>query len=59
VEFEKAKSSWIVSDSLQPLSGLLVFLQQLEEDLKGVANHKKGATVRWTLDEDWKVPSNL
>jgi len=58
-EFEKGKASWIVSDSLQPLSYLLIFLQQLEDDLKNVANHKKGAAVRWVLDEGWQVPSNL
>jgi hypothetical protein len=54
--FAENKAIWVVPAASQPLSALLRFLEQLADDLKACCNRKKGATVRWSLPDDWKIP---
>lgn len=54
--FAENKPVWVVPAASQPLSGLLLFLAQLAGDLKACCNRKKGASVRWSLPDNWEIP---
>jgi hypothetical protein len=54
--FAENKPLWVVPAASQPLSALLLFLDQLASDLKAASSRKKGATIRWNLPDDWEIP---
>lgn len=56
--FAENKPVWVVPAASQPLSALLLFLEQLAGDLKACCSRKKGATVRWSLTDNWEIPEN-
>ncbi|HPS84081.1 MAG TPA: hypothetical protein PLA88_07185, partial [Bacteroidales bacterium] len=54
--FAQNKPVWVIPAALQPLSGLLLFLEQLTSDIKTSSSRKKGAVIRWSLPENWNIP---
>ena len=54
--FAANKPLWVVPAALQPISALLLFLDQLASDLQGCCSRKKGATVHWNLPDNWEIP---
>ena len=57
--FAENKPLWVVPASAQSLSYLLLFLEQLGNDLKGSNNKKKDPIIRWSLPNNWETPANF
>lgn len=57
-QYEILKPAWAVPHVLQTMSYVLLFLDQLNAELKNAASRKKNAAVSWSLPGDWKVPAN-
>ncbi len=57
--FDAHKPSWISPVALQPFSYLLLFLKQLEEQLKINSGKKAGKKIHWSLPENWEIPENF
>jgi hypothetical protein len=47
--FEPCKPTWVTPASLQALSTLLAFFDQLTEELKTFAARKRAKDINWTL----------
>ena len=47
--FEPCKPSWVAPASLQALSTLLAFFEQLTGELKAFAARKRAKDINWTL----------
>ncbi len=57
-QFETLKPNWIVPHDFRVMSYLLLFLDQLHEDINTKGGHRKAEDIRWSLPADWKVPLN-
>ena len=57
--FDANKPTWVNPVSLQPLSYLLLFLDQLKQQLESQIGKKAGKKILWTMPHDWQIPENF
>ena len=56
--FAANKPIWVLPAALQPLSMLLLFMQNLEKDLQKANKAKNNKNITWYIPDDWQVPEN-